>query len=138
MEQTYKSPQQQIYDAVFAASLSLGFDTYDYLPADSASYPFVYVGEQINQDFKTKRFLYGEVQQSVHIYAIQRNGEQPDGTNRNEFTGIMDQLKVEMRKIKRTDNFKILKQSINDQVLLDTSTSTALLHGVVEVRFLFN
>ncbi|QDI90212.1 hypothetical protein EPH95_02695 [Salicibibacter halophilus] len=133
-----KSPQQQIYDAVFSASLNLGFDTYDYLPADSADYPFVFVGEQMNSDRRTKRFLYGEVHQTVHVYAIQRNGEQPQGTNRAAFMGMIDELKVEMRKIKRTDNFKIIEQGINDQILLDTSTSTALLHGVVEVHFLFH
>ncbi|AXF54624.1 hypothetical protein [Salicibibacter kimchii] len=132
-----KSPQQQIFDAVFAASLSLGYDTYDYLPAESADLPFVFVGEQINTDRRTKRFLYGEVNQTVHVYAMQRNGEQPQGTNRVDFTGMMDQLKIEMRKIKRTDNFKISHGNINDQIMIDTSTSTTLLHGVIEVPFSF-
>ncbi|SDJ19858.1 hypothetical protein [Natribacillus halophilus] len=132
------SPKQQIYDAVFAASLSLGYDTYDYLPADGTSYPFVFVGEQINQDRQTKRFLYGEVEQTVHVYAIQRNAEQPNGTNRNEFTGMIDRLQTELRKIKKTDNFNVRKLSMNDMTMIDTSTSTTLLHGVIEVRFLFH
>ena len=133
----YKSPQQQIFDACFLASYKLGYDTYDYLPADGTSYPFVYIGAQINTDLRTKRFLYGEVIQDVHIYAIQRNGEQPHGTNRNDFTRMLDQLKTAFRKIKRTENFNIIEQGINDQILIDTSTSTTLLHGVIEVRFLF-
>ncbi|GIO18158.1 hypothetical protein J18TS1_12580 [Oceanobacillus oncorhynchi subsp. incaldanensis] len=133
-----KSPKQQIFDAVFAASLNLGFDTYDYLPADGTSYPFVYVGEQINVDKRTKRFLYGEVEQTVHVYAIQRNGEQPHGTNRVDFTGMIDRLQTEMRKIKRTDNFVIKNLGMTDTTMIDTSGSPTLLHGVIEARYQFH
>ena len=133
-----KSPQQSIFDEVFKRSINLGFSTYDYLPAEGTSYPFVYVGAQINSDRRTKRHIYGEVNQDIHIYAIQRNGEQPQGTNRSAFTGMMDQIKTEMRKIKRVEHFYAREEGINDQILTDTSTSTTLLHGVIEVRFLFH
>jgi hypothetical protein len=38
-----KSPQQELYDYVFAQALERGYDTYDHLPmqSENASYPFV-------------------------------------------------------------------------------------------------
>ena len=34
-------PTQELYDKIFEVSQSLGFDTYDYLPAKEVDYPFV-------------------------------------------------------------------------------------------------
>lgn len=126
----YKSPQQQIFDAVFKASLKLGYATFDYLPADKVGYPFVYIGERFDQDRKTKQHLYGDVQQRIHIYH--------DYKKRRELTDMMDKLKTEIRRIKHTENFYITVKGLNSQTLLDTTTSNTLLHGILEVDFTFN
>lgn len=125
-----KSPQQQIYDAVFIASLNLGYSTYDYLPANEVKYPFVYIGEQFDNDLRTKTSIYGNVQQRVHLYHTYRD--------RREITTMMDNLKSEFRKLKRTENFNVTCKSINAQTLPDNSSSERLLHGIIEVEFQFN
>lgn len=125
----YKSPQQQIFDAVYKASQGLGYDTYDYLPASSAILPFVFIGEQFDQDRHAKDIVYGDVQQTIHIYH--------DYKKRRELTDMMNRLKVELRKLKNTENFYVKSKSINSQTVLDDSTSDTLLHGIVEVEFNF-
>lgn len=125
-----KSPQQAIYDAIFQASLTLGYKTYPYLPAKEATYPFVYVGEQFDNDRNTKSVIYGGVIQRIHIYH--------DYRKRSELTGMMDDLKSEIRKLRRADGFALNIKRINGQTLLDTSTTFPLYHGIVEVNITFN
>lgn len=125
-----KSPQQQIYDAVFLASHLLGYRTFPFLPAKEEKYPFVYVGEQSDQDKKTKSNIYGNVQQTIHIYHLIEN--------RRDLTGMMDALKVELRKLKRTENFYVTCKKITAQTIQDTTTPQALWHGIIEAEFTFN
>ncbi|NJP37922.1 hypothetical protein [Alkalicoccus luteus] len=132
-------PQLQLFNAVYLASLNLGYDTYDYLPADDAAYPFVYVGETFSYDERTKGFLYGRVAQTVHIYGVQRTPDQREGMTKLEFSSMMGDLKKEMRQIKETANFKWrLNQEINDQMLPDTTTNIRLFHGIIESEYTFN
>ena len=72
------SPQLQIYNAVFLASMKLGFRTVDYLPPKDYKLPFVYVGEYFDQDRRTKDRLYGDMQLTLHVYHdYQERREQP-------------------------------------------------------------
>ncbi|HLT85875.1 MAG TPA: hypothetical protein VKZ62_00065 [Georgenia sp.] len=130
MPTSLKSPQQQIYDAVFLISTNLGYATFDYLPANQVAYPFVFVGEQSDQDLRTKSGLYGNVQQTIHIYHSYRR--------RRELTNMMNALKLECRKLKRTENFYVVCKNINGQVMLDNSTSEPILHGIIEIEFTFH
>ena len=126
-----KSPQQQIFDAVFAASLELGYPTYDYLPANEASYPFVFVGEQFDNDIETKGPIYGHVTQTIHVFHNYRR--------RRELTTMMNNLKTACRKLKRTENFYIACKNISTRTLVDETTrSQPLLHGIIEVEFSFS
>ena len=124
------SPQQQVYDEVFKTCLDLGHDTYDFLPPSSAKLPFVYVGEQFDQDRDTKTVIYGDVQQTIHIYGNYKN--------RRQVTDMMNSIKRELRKKRKTENYYITIRNINSQTLIDESTSQPLLHGIVEVDFTFN
>lgn len=125
-----KSPQQAIYDALFEVSLSLKYRTFPFLPAKEASYPFVYVGEQYDTDKNTKSMIYGDVVTRLHIYH--------DYRKRSELTDMMDNLKSEIRKMKRAEGFALRIKRINSQTLLDTSTGDSLYHGIVEVEITFN
>lgn len=125
-----KSPQQQIFDVCFKVSHALGYRTFDYLPAKDAGYPFVFVGEQFDQDRATKSIIYGRVQQRIHIYH--------DYKKRRELTTMIDSIKRELRKLKNTESFYISVKNIESRILPDNSTSQPLLHGVVEVDFQFN
>lgn len=125
-----KSPQQAIYDALFQVSLSLGYSTYPFLPAKDATYPFVYVGEQFDNDRNTKTLVYGDVTTRLHLYH--------DYRKRSELTGMMDNLKHEIRKLRYADGFSLNIKRINAQTLLDTSTPDPLYHGIIEVAITFN
>lgn len=126
----YKSPQQQIFDKVFTASMGLGYSTFDYLPASSVGYPFVFIGEQSDQDRQTKTSLYGDVQQTIHFFHSYKK--------RRELTGMMDKLKTELRKVDRTENFYVVCRNVSSRIMIDQSTSEPLLHGVLEVEFRFH
>lgn len=125
-----KSPQQQIFDAIFRASLNLGYATFDHLPAESAAYPFVYIGEQFDQDRDTKTAIFGNVQQTIHIY-----GKHND---RRTVTDMMDALKTEIRKLRQTENFEVRSRSITAQTLHENTGATPLIHGIVETSITFN
>lgn len=125
-----KSPQQQVFDAIFRASLNLGYATYDHLPADGAAYPFVYIGEQFDQDRNTKTVVFGNVEQTVHIY-----GRHYD---RRTVTDMMDALKVEIRKMRQTENFDVRSRSVTARTLHENTGSAPLIHGVVEATITFN
>lgn len=125
-----KSPQQQIYDAVFLKSFNLTVNTHLFLPDGSAAYPFVYVGEQSDQDRANKSSVAGNVQQTLHIYGTVKQ--------RREVTTLINNLKTELRNINKTENFRVTVRGIDSQLILDNSTPTNLLHGIVEVEFSFN
>ena len=124
------SPQQQIFNEVFKVCLSLGYDTYDYLPANEAKYPFVFVGEQFDDDIATKSIIYGDVVQRIHLYH--------NHTRRGDLTTMMDNIKRALRKIKHTNNFFISVKRISGQTLPDNTTAQSLVHGIIEVEFQFH
>lgn len=126
----YKSPQQQIFDAIFKTSEALGYRTFDYLPANDAGYPFVYIGEQFDQDRNLKDVVIGTVEQTIHVYETQRK--------RRALTDMMDNLKRDIRKLKHTENFYISSININARTIPDNSTPQPLWHGIIEVTLKFN
>lgn len=124
------SPQQQIFNEVYKVCYQLGYDVYDYLPATEVSYPFVFLGEQFDNDRVNKSTVTGLVTQIIHVY--------DDYRKRGDVTTMMDSIKRELRKLKHTNNFYITTRNINSQTLPDNSTAQALIHGIVEVEFSFN
>lgn len=124
------SPHYQIYNKVFSELLALGYETYDYLPNSEAGLPFVYIGEQFNVDAANKSTVTGELQQTLHIYGGVRQ--------RKEVYEMINNIKFVMRKIRKTDSFDVIVKGVSDQLLLDDSGTTNLLHGIVETEFKFN
>lgn len=123
-------PQQQIFNKVFEVCLSLGFKTFDFLPADGEEYPFVFVGEQSDVDRANKSTVTGLVMQTVHFYG--------DYRKRGDLSIMMNDLKRELRKVKHTKNFYINVKNINARTLPDNTTARRLIHGIAEVEFSFN
>lgn len=127
---TINSPQDEIYREVFRSSHSLGYKTYDFLPAKDASYPFVYIGEQWDADVATKSVIYGIVTQRIHIYH--------DYKKRGDLAVMLSKIKQELRKLNKTKSFYLSVVRINSQMLPDNSTAQSLLHGIIEVEIKFN
>lgn len=124
------SPQFQIYNTVYAISLARGYDTFDYLPANKVAYPFVFIGEQSDQDRITKTSVYGNVQQTIHIYGTARQ--------RKQVTTMIDHIRHDCRMLTKTTNFSVTLRNANGQIINDNSTAEPLLHGILELEFQFN
>lgn len=62
------NPYIELYDEVFKLSEVLGFETYDHLPGDAASYPFVFLGEQFSDDKITKTRTMGKTNLIIHVF----------------------------------------------------------------------
>jgi hypothetical protein len=125
-----KSPEQEIFDAIYSTCLNLGYRTYDYLPPNGTQYPFVYIGEVFQQDRHTKSGLFGDIQVTVHIYN--------DRKKRKETTTMRDTIKNELYKLKRAGNINVMLKRGTGQILIDNSTSQPLLHGILELEFTYN
>lgn len=123
-------PQQQLFNAIFSICLELGYDTFDHLPPEHQTLPFVHIGEQFSQDRMTKRFLFGDVQQTINIYHNVKG--------RPELTSMVLELKQELHKLNKTNDFEWNVRSLSDQIIDDTTGSTPLKRAIIEVDYTFN
>jgi len=124
-----KSPQQTIYDAVFKASRDAGFRTFDFLPAKDEAYPFVYVGEQFDDDTVHKTVATGELRQTVHIYHTHKN--------RGEVSSMIGELKRRMWNLGKTEGLPFRCTHTSGQMIPENTAGAPLLHGIVEAVFKF-
>lgn len=116
------SPQERIWIDVRMLSVGLGYNTYDYLPDESADYPFVFIGESFNQSERVhKDYLNGQTQVTVHVW-------HNDWKQRGTVTNMMAEIERVVRDLYRFD-----VQGVNTQMLTDNSTGSDLLHGILEI-----
>lgn len=126
--------QQELFSALLVAlkakykDTGIGvFDTF--LPPDDTPYPFIYIGDnQFVDDYGNKSFIGGHVFQTVHVW---HNNPKKRGTQ----SKIMMEVKEVARNIHDTKNFHWQIKNINQQIIPDTTTSTPLLHGVLDLEF---
>ncbi|EIA7070049.1 DUF3168 domain-containing protein [Listeria monocytogenes] len=125
-----KSPQQQIYDAVYLALLKLyPGAVYDYLPSETAPYPFIVVGEQYEQDRETKTALMGKTQITLHQWGTYKQ--------RREITDMQLRIKSTARAIRKTENFSTRIKVLSGRTIPDNSTNSLLYHGILELEIQF-
>lgn len=125
-----KSPQQAIYDAVFMASIGLGYDTYNVRPPKEAKLPFVHVGEQFDQDVITKIGVYGYVQQTINIYG--------HTDSRRTVSDMINSLRHALGNLKQAEGYNLQATSLNAQLLTEEVGSDRLYRGLLEVEYRFN
>ena len=126
---TEKSPQQQLFDAVFVKCRELTPNTFDYLPCDGTQYPFVFVGEQFNDDKPFKGIMGGQLTQQVHIYGLK--------SKRRTASDLADDICSALRSIHKTTHFYFTNTALSMRVLLDTTTQTPLIHMVISAEYNF-
>lgn len=124
------SPQQAIFLAVATTCESLGYDTYDYLPMEEVAYPFVFVGEDSSTDLPNKTAIHGSYRLTLHVYNRYRK--------RGTTTEMIMNIKGALRELKQVQGFFVSVVNVNDQMLIDNTTNTPLLHGVLDIEFYFN
>lgn len=107
-----------------------GVSVYDtFLPCEGTPYPYVYIGSsQLVDDYGNKTMILGNITQVVDVW-------HNNPRKRGELSEIMQTIKKVARKINHTNNFAFMIQNIDQRILPDTSTSTPLLHGVLELDF---
>ncbi|CDQ20855.1 hypothetical protein SAMN05192559_1088 [Halobacillus karajensis] len=124
------SPQIQLYNAIFAASLEQEYDTIDYSPTtdDSLDYPFVFVAETNSDDvISNKDVITGRLRQTVHVWGYAHN--------RALFTDMVYQLEMKMRHLTRLQNYYLELAGLNSNQIFDNTTTDNLLHGTIEVEY---
>ena len=131
MDLINNNPQQEIFTLCLVEAKKLFENAYDYIPGDDTKYPFVFIGEQFSNDLPNKTAIFGRVTQRLHFY-------QDDKRKRGDLSKMVADLVYRLRTIKNTKNYYISITGINSQVIFDTSTDKMLLHGILEVDFLFN
>ena len=116
------SPQLRIWSRIKALCIELDYPVYDVLPDASAEYPFIHIGEQFDQDNRIhKDYINGQTQVTIHVWH-----NTPD--KRGDLARIMEEVEQAVRM-----EYMYSVQSVNYQVLIDNTTESNLLHGVVEV-----
>ncbi|MBS9336409.1 hypothetical protein [Fructobacillus papyrifericola] len=119
------NPYNEIFQTVIELSKKQGYDTFDYLPDESQSYPFVFVGNQQNADIPTKGRTLGTTHIQIDVYA--------EFNHRSEVLDILDDLQAKVINYQHTDNFKYQVTNTSQQMIADQSTDIPLWHGVLEL-----
>lgn len=127
-----KSPDQAIHDVLFSVSLQLGYNTFNYLPANDAKYPFVYIGEVFMQSRRTKSHLFGDYQVTVHVYA---NDPKRD---RKVVTDIMNQITHAYYRLESANDYQVIPKRHNAQVINENASGQDFVHGVLELDMTIN
>ncbi len=93
------TPDQELYDAMYGLSESLGYETVEYIPdaVELGDLPSVYVGETLTQPLSTKDHVLGSVSVTVHVFG-KRNQRKLVS---ERLTNIFNHAST----IKKTDNF---------------------------------
>ena len=126
------NPQQEIYTAILVALKQAGYDVYEGKnPEEGTPYPYIMLGDNQQDDTATKTAILGLVNQQIHVWS---NNQRARGTH----SSIMAHIKEMCRKIERTPHFRWHVMSVNSRTITDTTTSEALLHGIIDIVFHFS
>jgi hypothetical protein len=126
-------PQQELFSALLVALKKEYPDSvYDtFLPPEGTPYPFLYLADNDQNDRENKSAVFGTVSQTIHVW-------HSNPRQRGTVSQILLQAKQICRKLEHTGHFSWSVQDLNQRILPDTTTNQPLLHGIVEVTFLFS
>lgn len=126
-------PQQELFTAVLVELRKRYPDqVYDtFLPPEGTPYPFIYLADSNLTDRANKTAVFGTVSQTIHVW---HDNPQRRGT----VSQMLLQIKQICRHLEHTGNFSWSLQDLNQRIFPDTTTNQPLLHGIVEVTFLFS
>lgn len=125
-------PQQELFTVLKIELEKKGYDVYDgFLPPKDTPYPFIYLADSQQIDDPNKSAVFGNVYQTIHVW---HNSPKQRGT----VSRILLDIKNTARRIDKTNNFSWFVRNIDQRILADTTTSTPLMHGVLEMEFKFS
>lgn len=127
------SAQAEIYDYIFKACETFGYDTYDHLPLESenAKYPFVVCGEQQQTNTVTTTSINSTIYMTVHVWGSRRQHDDVSKMMANVAALSYDPaLRTEHHFFTGKPNL------IDNQIMIDdTIANTLLWHGVITMAF---
>lgn len=128
----YIDPQQELFSRLMIDLEARGYAVYDgFLPPEGTSYPFIYLGDFQQEDTVQKNAVTGIVYPTIHVW---HNNPRQRGT----VSAMLLDIKATCYGIGRTNNFAWMVRNTNQQIITDNTTKAPLLHGVLEVDFLFS
>jgi hypothetical protein len=126
-------PQQELFTL-----LKLGLEaqkkggTYDgIMPPEDTPYPFIYLGDNQENDTDCKNGVYGRVHQTIHFW--HNNTRQ-----RGVVSDMIFNAKKLCKSIQRTAHYSWEARGMTSRIFPDNTTKSPLLHGVLEVDFYFS
>lgn len=128
--------QQELFTELLiqlkAKALEKGYEVYDgALPPEGTPYPFVYLADFRQSENETKSQIIGTVYPVIHVW---HNNPRQRGT----VSSIIIDIKEVCRRVEHTNNYAWLCKIPNQRIFNDTTTKTALVHGVIEPEFTFS
>lgn len=125
------APYIELFSKVFDLSKQLGYETYDYIPGDSANYPFVFIGEQFSQDKMTKTRTLGETNLIIHVFHFDKE--------RREADQMLATLKQAIAEMKTTEHFFWVTVASTTETMYETTTRGGdnLVHAVLDITLQF-
>ena len=125
-------PQQELFTELLTEIKALGCDVYDgFLPPDGTPYPFIYLADSQQSDDANKTAVFGNVYQTIHVW---HNNPRQRGT----VSKMLLAIKSACRRLDHTENFAWNVRNVNQRILPDTTTQQPLLHGLLEIEFIFS
>ena len=129
-------PQQELFSALLVklreAFEQEGISVYDgVLPPKGTTYPFVYLAESQQVDAANKTAVFGSVYQTINVW-------HNDPHQRGTVSKCLLMIKQVGRTMEHTENHAWSVGDVNQQILPDSSTSEALLHGILNIEFKFS
>lgn len=124
-----KSPDQQLYDAIFSTSQGLNYATYPFNPPPGTKYPFVQMGEIQIIPIATKSYIIGTAHVTLDIWG--------DKSSRKTVSTMAHNLISAISKIKKTTEGMILsmdREAASTEIMADNSTTEDLWRGRINLR----
>lgn len=125
-------PQQALFISVRRALLELYPDSvYDgEIPGPDTSYPFTYLGEFNQEDRETKSTIIGFIPVTIHNWHCRVD-------QRGTVSARNLAVKTVLRKV-ISDDYSFHVRNVKSRIIPDDTTSTPLLHGIVEAEVYFS
>lgn len=127
-------PQQELFTEILVRLRAQFGETkvFDgFLPPDGTPYPFIYLADSQQVDEANKSAVFGSVSQTIHVW-------NNDPEKRGTLSKMLLAVKETCRGIEHTGNFAWWVKDVSQRILPDTSTAQPLLHGVLEIEFMFS
>ena len=124
-------PQQELFSYFLVELKKIYRDmVFDgYMPPENTPYPFIYIADsQQTDDLGNKTAIFNDVYQTIHIWS-----DTPK--KRGTVSKMAYTIKQLARSLEYTSNYKWDVRNADQRILTDTTTSTPLMHCIIEFGF---